>query len=180
MFSLFDTIRDGLINIAPGMPPNCWGITACILIILMTAALVDIFTGLVPDILIVIGLLTVTGAQGAFASWDIAAHHLAQAIAAGALIWVVNYIWYRLFKRDALGMGDAKWTMLAVDCFGVLPALFAWGLGAILAVAFIATMHLARRKIARVTFVPFLFVGLCFGLHWISIYHLGTLFSDRI
>jgi prepilin signal peptidase PulO-like enzyme (type II secretory pathway) len=177
MLSLLDGIRDAFIDMAPGMPPACWGVTALVLILLATAAIVDIFTALVPDILIIVGLLLVTGMQGFFASWDIAAYHLGQAVAAGFLIWAANAAWYRLFRRDALGMGDAKWTMLAVDCFGVMPALFAWGLGSILATLFIAAAWLARRKTARVTFIPFLFIGLGLGLYWIRFQPMGPFLS---
>jgi prepilin signal peptidase PulO-like enzyme (type II secretory pathway) len=165
LFSLLDTVRAGLIHMAPGMPPSCWVITAFILGALALAALIDIFAEIVPDALIFLGLLTVIGTQGVFGAWDLAAYHMFQAVVAGMLIWSINAIWYRLFRHDALGMGDAKWTMLAVACFGVMPSVIAWGVGSVLAIVFIGVLRLSRRKAARVTFVPFLFIGLCAGLY---------------
>ena len=167
--SLIDTAKTVLIDAAPDMPPELWLLSAFVLGLLALTAIIDIFTTTVPDECIWLGLLAVTGLLGVYASWDIAAEHLQIAIAAGIVIWGVNQLWYRLFRHDALGMGDAKWTMLAVICFGVMPALFAWGVGAFLAVIFIGLMRLCRRKIARVTFAPFLFVGLCAGLYWLRL-----------
>ena len=166
MSPLLDTARTVLIDVAPGMPPSCWAVTAAALALLAAAAAIDAVTAIIPDILIIAGLLTVIGAQGLFTSWGVAAHHFLHALAAGLLIWGVNAAWYRAFRHDALGMGDAKWTMLAVACFGVAPALFAWGLGSILAILFIGAARLARRKVGRTPFAPFLFIGLCGGLGW--------------
>ena len=165
MFSLLDRLKEILIHMAPGMPTGGWVITACILGALGLAALIDIFTGRIPDILIFFALAIVVGTQGMFGTWNLAAFHLAEALIAGFIIWIANEIWYRILRQDALGMGDAKWTILAVACFGLLPALFAWGLGAVLAVIFILAADIAQRKIARVTFAPFLFTGLCVGIY---------------
>lgn len=156
-----------LIHVAPGMPPAYWWVTAGVLIILAMAATVDAFTAYIPDLMILLGLCAVTATQGMFVAWDVAAYHLFQAVFAGLLIWGVNFAWYSALGHDALGMGDAKWTMLAVACFGPTPALVAWGAGAVLAAGFIAAAHLAYYKLGRVTFAPFLFVGLCAGLFWI-------------
>lgn len=161
---LLDEAKIVLTHMAPGMPPDFWWVTACILLILALTATVDAFTATIPEALIFIGIFAVVGLQGAYTTWDVAAQHLRLAIGAGALIWVINFAWYRKFGYDALGMGDAKWTMLAVACFGVMPVIFAWGLGAILASAFIGIMRLARYRVTKVTFAPFLFIGLCLGL----------------
>jgi len=166
--SLFNTSQNILTNIAPDMPPELWALTAFVLGLLALMAAIDAFTAIIPDTLVMLGLISVTGLLGIYDSWDSAAHHLQIAIVAGVLIWGVNAAWYRCFRTDAFGMGDAKWTMLVVACLGVMPALLAWGLGAILATIFIGTMRLFRRPIARVTFAPFLFIGLCLGLYWMS------------
>ncbi len=164
-FPFLDKAQSVLVHMAPGMPPGYWWVTACVLLILALTATIDAFTAIIPDILIFLGLLAVTGTQGLYVSWDVAAHHLRQAIMAGGLIWIINLAWYRKFCYDALGMGDAKWTMLAVACFGVMPIVYAWGTGAILATIFIGAAWLARCPMTKVTFAPFLFVGLGVGLY---------------
>ena len=149
------------------MPADYWWVTGGVLFILALAATVDAFTSLVPDGLILLGVIAVVGTQGRFDAWPLAAHHFAEALAAGFLIWGVNFAWYTKTHSDALGMGDAKWTVLAVACFGPEPALFAWGLGAILASCYIGIARLFRYQVSRVTFAPFLFLGLCCGLYWV-------------
>ena len=148
------------------MPADYSCITASIFFVLALTSFVDLLTATIPDILIFLGLLAVTVARGLGHSWEDSAHHLRQAIGAGLVIWVINFLWYKKFRHDALGMGDAKWTMLAVDCFGILPALIAWGVGSVLAVVFIGVAKIFKRPIARVHFAPFLFAGLCAGIYW--------------
>jgi prepilin signal peptidase PulO-like enzyme (type II secretory pathway) len=134
------------------------------LAILAFAAIIDAFTATIPDALIFLGLFVLTLTLGVYASWEIAAQHLARAIAAGLFIWAVNFAWARKFHADALGMGDAKWTMLAVACLGIESAFFAWGIGSVLATIFIGLFRLFKVQITRVTFSPFLFIGLSVGL----------------
>jgi len=166
-FPLLDTVKSILSDTMPGTPPEIWWLAGCVLFVLALTALVDAFTSVIPDIFIFLGLGAVTATLGMTVSWEIAALHLRHALLAGFTIWVINFFWYKKFHHDALGMGDAKWTMLAVACFGFLPGLFAWGVGAILAVFFMGLMYLAHYKITRVTFAPFLFIGLSAGLYWI-------------
>ena len=163
-FPLLDQIRVVLVDMTPGMPPEIWWVTACVLVILALAATVDAFTTTIPDPLIFLGLFAITLMQGLSASWDVAAHHLTQAIAAGLLIWGVNFAWVKKFETDAIGMGDSKWTMLAVACFGITPAVLAWGIGSVLATIFIGLFRLFKVQLTKVTFSPFLFIGLGVGL----------------
>ncbi len=161
-----DQAKVFLVNAAPEMPPEMWWVSACVLMILGAAAIADARTGKVPDPLILLGLFSVAAVQGFFLSWDLAALHFRHAVEAGALIWAANFAWYRIFRHDALGMGDAKWTMLAVSYFGVAPAIIAWGVGSVLATIFIGTFRLFNYRISRVTFSPFLFIGLGVGLYF--------------
>ncbi|MDR3451014.1 MAG: hypothetical protein P4M15_14950 [Alphaproteobacteria bacterium] len=165
-----DIARSLLVEAAPGMPLDLWWVTAAVLFLLALTATIDAFTTLVPDGLIFLGLVAVAGLQGLFGSWMLAGVHLTQAILAGLIVWAINFAWYRKFHYDALGMGDAKWTALAVACFGALPALYAWGIGSCLAVAWILAARVARYQITRVTFAPFLFLGLVAGLYWLRFY----------
>ena len=164
----FGIIKDWLIHVAPAMPPQCWPLTASVLLILAVAAVIDACMGIVPDILVFLGMFIVIAVEAFFGAWNNAAYHLGAAIVFALLIWVVNHIWYLITHRDALGMGDAKWTMVAVMCFGVVASVCAWGMWAILAVLFMGAMRLTKTRIELVTFAPFLFIGLCESLHWIN------------
>jgi prepilin signal peptidase PulO-like enzyme (type II secretory pathway) len=165
----FDTIPNLLNQTIIGMPPEAWWLPLLVLVVLGAAALIDTFTSTIPDPLIFFGLLAVTATQGLYVSWPFAAEHLAVALATVLAIWAINQLWFRVLKADAIGMGDAKWTMLAVACFDVLPAVFAWGMGACLAVLWLGATRIARKATSRVYFAPFLFVGLLAGLYWLHL-----------
>ena len=111
----------------------------------------------------------VTGALGFYVSWPTAAHNLGWALLVGFVIYGFNELWYRFLKRDAVGMGDAKWTVLAMSGFGLLPCLFAWGAGACIAILWMGGMRVAKRPIGHVHFAPFLFVGLLAGVWWLRL-----------
>jgi prepilin signal peptidase PulO-like enzyme (type II secretory pathway) len=166
-FPAYDAVKSVLVHVAPGMPPDYWWVTAFVLVILGMAATIDAFTTVVPDGLIFLGMLALALAQGTNVSWTVAGIHLFQGIIAAVLIWLINLLWYLRFEHDALGMGDAKWTALAVACFGIAPGLWAWGLGSILAVIAIGVAFLLRYQVTQVTFAPFLFIGLAVGLWWV-------------
>lgn len=151
------------------LPPEAWWVPALVLFILAAAAAVDAIRATIPDPLIFLGLVAITGLQGLYVSWPFAAQHLQLALIAGIGLWAINQLWYLTFKRDALGMGDAKWTMLAVACFGFMPVVFAWGFGACLAVLWMGFMRISGYRITRVYFAPFLFIGLLAGIYWLRL-----------
>ena len=167
--SFFEPLRAVVILAAPAMPAAVWGVTILVGMLLMLAAGIDAATYIVPDPVILVGLVLVTVTQGFFDSWGAAGFHLRQAILVGIVIWGINALWYRLFRHDALGMGDAKWTMLAVACFGVAPALYAWSLGSIFALIFLGFTKAFRRPLPHVAFAPFLLLGLCAGIYWVRL-----------
>ncbi len=167
VFPPLDILRTITETAAPGMPPAYWWVAAGVLGILALSATIDAFTEIVPDVFILLGLIGIFIAQTLYSSWESAAWHFRYALAAGFFIWAVNTLWYRHFRYDALGMGDAKWTMLAVACFGVTPCVYAWGVGAILASLYIGFARLLRYQVSQITFAPFLFIGLCAGLYWL-------------
>jgi leader peptidase (prepilin peptidase)/N-methyltransferase len=155
-----------LTHIMPGMPAGGGWLAPAVLLLLAFGAAIDARSKRVPDQIIIVGVALTSVTQGFYVGWHYAGRHLLIAFAAGLTLYIINEIWFRLRKRDALGMGDAKWTMLAVDCFGPLPAFFAWVIGAWLALGWMLLARLAKRKIARVAFAPFLFIGLLAGLYW--------------
>ncbi|MDD3370639.1 MAG: prepilin peptidase [Alphaproteobacteria bacterium] len=168
MSFLLPLVRDAKLFFAGAswaMPPDLWGLSAAVLGLLCVAAWVDAVKKIVPDPLIFLGLFSVAAVQGIFISWDAAALHLRHAVYAGVFIWSVNAAWFRVFRHDALGMGDAKWTMLAVSVFGIESAVVAWGISSVLATIFLGLFRLFNHRISVVAFSPFLFVGLCVALY---------------
>ena len=149
------------------LPRNIWWLPYLVILALGAAAAIDAVKGLIPDWIIFWGLFIVTATLGFVADWDTSAYHLRLAVAVGIGLWFVNQLWRKKFRRDAIGMGDAKWTMLAVDCFGFYPAVFAWVAGACLALIWLLGARLTRRKIRHVHFGPFLFTGLLMGIYWL-------------
>src|SRR6185312_381625 len=91
------------------------------------------------------------------------------AFLSGITLYFINEIWFRAAKADALGMGDAKWTVLAVACFGGPPAVAAWIVGAWLGIGWLGLAKLAHHPIKRVHFTPFLFIGLVIGIYLLRI-----------
>jgi prepilin signal peptidase PulO-like enzyme (type II secretory pathway) len=150
----------------PGMPLAGGWLAPVILILLGAAAFIDARNGRIPDTVILVGLLLTSMVEGCLVNWPFAGRHLLAAFAAGMLLYGINEIWYRAKKNDAIGMGDAKWTMLAIDCFTLKPVLIAWGLGACLALLWMGLARVLKRRLARVYFAPFLWVGLLVGIYW--------------
>ncbi|MDD3029949.1 MAG: prepilin peptidase [Alphaproteobacteria bacterium] len=165
--SFFESLKAVFIQAAPETPQECWPVTFFVIFILAVSAVRDALTKTIPEPLIFFGLFVSVAVLGFSDSWENAAHHLLLGIVACVIIWAINFAWYWKFGYDALGMGDAKWTMLAVTWFGVLPVAVAWGVGSVLATILIGTMRLFRRKIVRVAFSPFLFAGLGVGLDFL-------------
>jgi prepilin signal peptidase PulO-like enzyme (type II secretory pathway) len=135
---------------------------AVYLILLGTAAW-DARTGIVPDMPLLIGAIIIMAARF-YTDWHDALIYAGEAIAAYGIIWAFNEIWYKVQGRDALGMGDAKWTALAIAAFGVIPGMFAWFAGAWVAIAWIAISWAVGQRIRKVYYAPFLFCGLTIGI----------------
>ncbi len=143
-----------------------WVLPVVTLAILAVTALVDARTGRVPDAPILGGLVFVTALYGFTTDWPTAARHLEVGLGAMLGLYLLNQLYYRCRQRDALGMGDAKWTALAAATFGLPPVLYGWVFGAWLALLWMGLRHLLRRKkgAAALHFAPFLFLGLLGGL----------------
>lgn len=133
-------------------------------LVLLTTAVWDAWRGIVPNIPLALAALAILTGRFLVLSWEDALTHLALGGAAWLFLWVFNEVWFQIFKKDAIGMGDAKWTALAVGTFGIVPALFAWFAGAWVAILWIIGSYLFGRRIRKVFFAPFLLVGLTLGL----------------
>ncbi|MGE3770905.1 MAG: hypothetical protein AB7G06_08160 [Bdellovibrionales bacterium] len=134
-------------------------IGALSLLALAGTALYDARTGLVPPVpLAVATLLLMFGLISVDAARAFTAPLYAVLFYAG--VWAVNEAHYRITGRDALGLGDAHWSLVAVMAYGPLPVLMAWGAGAWLAIFWLGGLKLLKRPAGHVYFVPFLFAGL--------------------
>ncbi len=162
---LFGDFRIGLMHVTPGLPPGAWWMPAIVLFLLGCAAIVDAVSSVVPDSIIFLGLGAVLATQGMYVGLPFAGWHLALAIGAAILVWSMNDLWRAVFDNDAIGMGDAKWTALAVCCFDLNPVLAAWGIGAWLALVWIGASWACKYKLQRVYFAPFLFLGLIAAIY---------------
>lgn len=156
-------------NAMGGTSDQIWWFGAIALLLLGAAAVVDAFTSRVPDFLILPGYLLLLIGFGELVDWPFAAERLAYGFAAALVLVAINQFWYGLFKNDALGMGDAKWSALAVTAFSFKPVVIAWIVGAWLGVlwlfgAWVVSRVRNSKTPVRVHFAPFLFIGLLIGL----------------
>jgi Flp pilus assembly protein protease CpaA len=164
-------------RLALDLPAEAWWVSFVILLILMLAAFIDAIEGRVPDPLVFLGLMVATASLGFYHSWPFAAGRLSMGLGVALVLYVLNQLYYASQQRDAIGMGDAKWTALAITGFGSQAALYAWGIGACLGSAWLIIawiinfLHRLFTKtkddiLDRVHFTPFLFVGFMAGLYW--------------
>ena len=166
---IFDPIRPLLIHSTPDLPAEAWWLPGTIIVLLGIASAIDAFKAIVPYQVIVIGLFITIAALGFDVSWPYSARQLAWGIGSAVALWAINELWFQFFAHEAIGMGDAKWTLLAVTCFGIMPVLFAWGFGACIAVLWLGVLFVTKHKSKHVHFAPFLFIGLLAGLYWLRL-----------
>lgn len=135
-----------------------WAGSIAVLALLYTAV-VDARTGLVPPVPLAIASLALmaglvlNGSERAFTA-------PLYALAFYAGVFLINEVHYRLTQRDALGLGDAHWSLVSVLAFGVPATLMAWGAGAWLGLLWLGMRKLVRKPAGQVYFVPFLFIAL--------------------
>lgn len=160
-------------SLAADLPAGAGWLPLVVLVVLYVTAMIDAQTGRIPDPPIFLGLLLSVAVVGIMGDWPEASHRLLLGLLAAIALWGVNQAYYRLSGHDALGMGDAKWTALAVTVFGLKPVAMAWAAGAWLALLWIGARWLVFRVRRQgknkgyVHFSPFLFVGLIGVLYWL-------------
>jgi prepilin signal peptidase PulO-like enzyme (type II secretory pathway) len=131
-----------------------------VLVILAGTAWHDARTGKVPDLPLLMGGLLVALGQYWYGSWQNMLQQVGLGALAALVLWAINEAYYRLKKRDAFGMGDAKWTALGVQAFGVAALGWSWVLGAWLALLWMGLAKIFGHRLGRVYFAPFLAIGL--------------------
>lgn len=133
-------------------------------VILFATAAWDARTGIVPNIPLLCGAAAVVAGRFLANGFPDAIMYLALGLGVWAIIWGFNEAWFRLFGKDAIGMGDAKWTALAAATFGIMPALLSWLAGSWLSIMWIILCFVVGKRIRKVYFAPFLFCGLIVAL----------------
>ncbi len=161
---MLEHLTDALTKAALFAAPEAWWVGAIALILLSAAAAIDARSGRIPDILVLPGVAIVTFGRGIYNGMPEADDRLLQGFIAAALVWVINQIWRRLTGNHALGMGDGKWSWLAVTTFGPLSVAVAWGIGACLASMRIIVGHIRGEPTVYVHFAPYLMIGLALAL----------------
>ena len=134
--------------------PEIW-IPSLVLLVLFATAAWDAKTGIVPDAPLLAAALLACGGWLWLSEWQEAGMQIFTAVGIWVGIWLLNEAWYRLRGQDAVGMGDAKWTALA-----------SWLIGAWYAIAYVLLLRAAGRKVTKVYFAPFLFLGLLTALYF--------------
>jgi prepilin signal peptidase PulO-like enzyme (type II secretory pathway) len=139
-------------------------------VVLAVTAVIDARTGRVPDRWLMVGaafgfLCLLEGANVMSAGYGLftfrtVTQRLLSCVLLGAGLWSINEIYRFIRHHDALGMGDAKWSMLAAMVFGAWPVVFAWFVGAWLALGWLFAKRKLKLRHDRVYFVPFLLLGL--------------------
>jgi prepilin signal peptidase PulO-like enzyme (type II secretory pathway) len=151
MTDVFYTLFSGIYG--PWLP---FGIA----MILFATAAWDARTGIVPNIPLLLGAIAIIAGRFMAKGIPDAITHLALGFGTWVVLWALNEAWFHFFKKDAIGMGDAKWTALAATTFGIVPAGLAWIFGSWVSIVWIGFCYLIGRRIKKVYFAPFLFVGL--------------------
>lgn len=127
---------------------------------LAASAIVDARTGRIPDAILLAGAGGALTALLVAERFDIFFWQGITALLLGGVLWLLNEVWFRRMRHDAIGMGDVKWSMLAVLGFGLVPVLWSWALAAWLGLGWMGIQRLRRKKLQRVYFAPFLLLGL--------------------
>lgn len=166
-------IHQAMMRMMEPLPPETWLLPAFILLLLGVTAAIDAFSGRIPDSVIVVGLITVVGVCGYYGAWQLGAQKLGYGLGAAIVVWLINQIYYNLMKRDAIGMGDAKWSALATAALGFKPVIIAWIVAAWLGLLWMGLARLLRGRLHQLHFAPFLFLGLLAGIYVIYIQGVG-------
>ena len=140
-------------------PPAAWFAVAALLF----TAVYDARTGLVPPVPLALAALALM-----MSLIDGGATRAASAPFCALLIyigvWAVNELHYHFMGHDALGLGDAHWSLVAALAYGPIPVLIAWGIGAWLALGWLGLRRTLGRPVTHVYFVPFILIGLLVAL----------------
>ena len=128
---------------------------------------IDIDVQLIPNELIIIGLIPVSIyiiIPGLSNIWM----HLLGAVCLSGLFLLIGYIGKILYKEDSMGMGDVKYAFVIGLLLGWKSGILAFGISfisaAILIFIYLVTKKLKSRQ--KIPFGPFMSIGLLIALIW--------------
>ena len=142
-------------------------IAAAFLVLLALASLllawIDLRRGIIPDWLnlaiAVLGLARIATTD----DWPLALSAAAEGILTGAIVWLLRWLYFRLRRRQGLGLGDVKLLAAAAIWVGIAGIPLLLLVASLAALAAAGILHLAGEKMTRQTalpFGPFLALGL--------------------
>ena len=154
-----------------------FGVYALFAAILVSIAFIDLDHLIIPDLLIILGLLPgvytlVVGGQAVFVQ------QFTGAVGLGAIFWAIRIGGERVFKKEAMGFGDVKFAAMAGWVLGWelgIVAMFLAFLIATLLFMVLLPLKIIDRK-QQVPFGPFICMGIWLGLlygHAIIHWYLG-------
>jgi leader peptidase (prepilin peptidase)/N-methyltransferase len=139
---------------------------ACLVLLALASLLlawIDLRHGIIPDWLnlaiAVIGLARAAILDG----WAVTLGVLAEGLLAGAIVWLLRWLYFRLRRRQGLGLGDVKLLAASAIWVGIAGIPMLLLVASITALAAAAVLHLAGETMTRQTalpFGPFLALGL--------------------
>ncbi len=140
----------------------------CVLFsIVIIITFVDIDVQLIPNGLLILGLIPVSIYVILFGLENIWAH-LFGAIGLSALFFLIGYLGKIFYKEDSMGMGDVKYAFLIGLLLGWKSGFLALGFSFIFA-AFIIVILFIQKKLKskqKIPFGPFMSLGLLVSLLW--------------
>jgi len=133
--------------------------------LLIAIAFIDIDHLIIPDSMIVIGLLPgiylwLTGTSAVLVTQFIGL------VGLGAMFWAIRYFGEKAFKKEAMGFGDVKFAAMAGWVLGWdigVVSMFLAFLSATLLFAVLLPLGIINRK-QQVPFGPFICIGIWLGL----------------
>jgi leader peptidase (prepilin peptidase)/N-methyltransferase len=134
-------------------------IAAAFLVLLALASLllawIDLRRGIIPDWLnlaiAVLGLARIAITD----DWPLALSAAAEGILTGAIVWLLRWLYFRLRRRQGLGLGDVKLLAAAAIWVGIADIPMLLLVASLAALAAAGILHLAGEKMTRQTALPF-------------------------
>jgi leader peptidase (prepilin peptidase)/N-methyltransferase len=142
-------------------------IAVAFLILLALASLllawIDLRCGIIPDWLnlaiAVVGLIRAAVLDGPALALSAAA----EGVLAGAIVWLLRWLYFRLRQRQGLGLGDVKLLAASAIWVGIAGIPMMLLVASLAALAAAGVLHLTGETMTRQTalpFGPFLALGL--------------------
>jgi leader peptidase (prepilin peptidase) / N-methyltransferase len=126
-------------------------------------AWIDFRQGIIPDWLN-LGIALLGIVRGAsIGGWPFVAEVVVEAILVGVVIWLLRWIYFRLRRRQGLGLGDVKLLAASTLWIGMVGVPVQLLIAALTALAAALLLHVAGTRMTRHTalpFGPFLALGL--------------------